>query len=962
MSSTSAPGDDRPPRPTAKFGGDYAPVDVDESLRELDQWICWVYEWNAKREEWVKVPKDPNSERNAKSSDPDTWGTFEEALDYHEREGTGTDGLGIMFSDGPGLAGIDLDGCLHPETQELEPWAKDIIARSDSYTETSPSGLGVHVLLLGIKPGDRCRRKQERTIEELDNYDKEAEVEMYDSGRYFTFTGERLEAMPSGVEQRNSVLSELHEEYVAEGDTSDPPTNTETNTNTPAVDVDLDDSELLEKARNAENGRKFEALFDRGDTSDYARADNNGASEADLALCSMLAFWTGEDRRQIDSLFRQSTLMRKKWDSDRGTQTYGGMTIDKAISGNTEVYDPSKGHSSTRNSQGSPTEEAATDGGSTTAPAAETGDTPWTASIAPKAEMVTNQNSPLTLKEVRSLASLEVQEDHDFMTPDAEGDDPDKLPLWVYESQDGCYEKRGKALIGEEATGNIKHLSTSDQNEIARLVTRQNITDRDKLDAEDEDHLLINLENGVYDFDEDELLDHSSEYNFRRVHPFEYDPDATGKEIEGLLDEVVDGEIHKQTILEFIGYCFEDGYPEGKFMLFHGTGGNGKGIVFDVIQALLGKRNTSSVGLDQMLGDNTYTMAELDGSMVNIDGDIKGTHIDSRELNAIKKSTGRDPMIVQRKFEHPFELRNRAKLMFAANQPPRFDDSTNSVARRLLTIEFPYEFVNDPDPEKNQKQKRPYGELMDELTSDEALSGLFNLAMDAYRDVKERGMEFSIEQTGSNKERFEDYQRTADPIVDFAATCLTNEQGFAVPRDALYAAYTRDCEKKGKYPAQKSVFFRKLRQNTSIEVTDRQPCIELSTGKARPRVCDHLWLTPEGVEYLSEAGKSDTLTVMMKLHTGNADYAEDFLGLSPPAQREVGDNSPVPDDAVGYKADCDRLCHLIRNEGGMDSCDVKPQVGVELDDFSPERVDDVIEYALEHDRLIVTESDRLEVV
>lgn len=98
-------------------------------------------------------------------------------------------------------------------------------------------------------------------------------------------------------------------------------------TETKRSDPPTDDGKLLDLARNARNGAKFAALYDRGDTSGY-----NSQSEADAALCAILAFWTGGDLSRIDALFRLSALFRPdKWDSVRVKgKTYGAATIERA--------------------------------------------------------------------------------------------------------------------------------------------------------------------------------------------------------------------------------------------------------------------------------------------------------------------------------------------------------------------------------------------------------------------------------------------------------------------------------------------------------------------------------------------------------------------------------------------------------------------------------------------------------
>ena len=107
---------------------------------------------------------------------------------------------------------------------------------------------------------------------------------------------------------------------------------------TSAADVDLTDEKLLEKARNAANGEKFERLW-RGDISSY-----ESHSEADMAFCCLLAFWTGGDEKWMDELFRQSELLRPKWDEQHFTNgdTYGEHTVERAINGVSDFYEPSE--------------------------------------------------------------------------------------------------------------------------------------------------------------------------------------------------------------------------------------------------------------------------------------------------------------------------------------------------------------------------------------------------------------------------------------------------------------------------------------------------------------------------------------------------------------------------------------------------------------------------------------------
>lgn len=99
----------------------------------------------------------------------------------------------------------------------------------------------------------------------------------------------------------------------------------------PSRNATLDEEALIQKAMGAKNGRKFAALWS-GDITGY-----HSRSEADLALCSLLSFWTGPDPVRIDRLFRQSGLYPGKW-----TDSYGARTIAKALEGSTKFYQPGK--------------------------------------------------------------------------------------------------------------------------------------------------------------------------------------------------------------------------------------------------------------------------------------------------------------------------------------------------------------------------------------------------------------------------------------------------------------------------------------------------------------------------------------------------------------------------------------------------------------------------------------------
>jgi putative DNA primase/helicase len=300
-----------------------AGIDVNKIPQELkarDQWICYR-QCTGKKGRPTKVPFNARTGEPASVRDPASWSSFETAL----QASGGYDGFGVALSADDPYTGIDLDGCVGPDGV-IQPWAQRIIDRLDSYTEISPSGTGVHILIRGSLPPGRRRlnigaEKQEG--------DKRPGVELYQDRRYLTFTGRHVPGTPETIEDRGAELESLHAELFcpADGQSLDEGGR--------GLPTERDDDILIEKAIAAANGEKFRRLWANG-----VGADDGTPSEADLALCSMLRFWTGADAERMDRLFRQSALYRDKWDEPHSAdgRTYGEMTIQKTLDEGGPVY------------------------------------------------------------------------------------------------------------------------------------------------------------------------------------------------------------------------------------------------------------------------------------------------------------------------------------------------------------------------------------------------------------------------------------------------------------------------------------------------------------------------------------------------------------------------------------------------------------------------------------------------
>lgn len=282
---------------------------IPAAMREAARWVVWQYEVrDGKR---TKVPHTPGKGQ-AKSTDPATWVTFEEACQAEEFYS------GIGFVLGDGWLGLDADHVRDPDTGEWLPGILDEIKSVQSYAELSPSKTGAHVITFGTKPGDRSRAAGEVW-------------EMYDRGRFFTVTGDHIPGTPLDV--REPAPGSLEAIYEKIGRTKEMQQAPRAKTPTPRSTAapDLTDAEIIEKCQSAANAAKFNALW-RGDTSGYG-----SHSEADLALCSILAFYS-QDPAQLERLVRQSGLYREKWDRT----DYVTRTISKALEHVGETWSPGR--------------------------------------------------------------------------------------------------------------------------------------------------------------------------------------------------------------------------------------------------------------------------------------------------------------------------------------------------------------------------------------------------------------------------------------------------------------------------------------------------------------------------------------------------------------------------------------------------------------------------------------------
>lgn len=237
---------------------------IPAELQELPQWVGAGDN---------KIPVDPKTGKTASVDDPNTWGTFEQACKC------GLPHIGFVFTESDPFVFIDLDTGKKPELAKLHA---EIVEEADSYTETSKSGTGSHIVVRGkMESGLRA--------------DSQA-IEIYPHGRYMLATGWLYHGteIKEAQELLDYLAAQIEKGRIEVGDLV-------------SEESELSDEQVWERAANAENGDKFQALFN-GTWQDYDEYTNDH-SRADLALATFLDFYT-RDADQVLRIFKMSKLYR----------------------------------------------------------------------------------------------------------------------------------------------------------------------------------------------------------------------------------------------------------------------------------------------------------------------------------------------------------------------------------------------------------------------------------------------------------------------------------------------------------------------------------------------------------------------------------------------------------------------------------------------------------------------------
>ena len=681
-------------------------------LREMDQWVV--------RDE-RKIPIDPKTGTPASSTDPATWDSYENAIRAYQ---TGRyAGIGFVFTEDDPYVGVDYDHVR--ENGEWEAGYLEEILSFGSYAEVSPSGTGAHVITKGKIPGDRHRSGPR---------------EMYERGRYFTFTGNLIEGACPEIRQAQEAINTVYQIIDPSREERPSPPVQQERTTTP-------DYEIIRKAEAARNGEKFRHLM-RGDWSGY-----QSQSEADSALCCILAFYT-RDIPQIDRIFRMSGLDRPKWIRKDGPMTYGERTIQNALS---TVKEQSSRSKCKNFRQPVTTQPEKAEGKTSSEPS--------------PSSFIDENGRPNYIRIGRYL-----QEKYHTVTHER--------TTYLYDINTGLYcrdngEIESETQIILEECGYCGSL-TRVKNEIRSYVRDHTILKEYPFN----NYQGIPVKNGVlkinFDTEEIEILPYAPAMFFTYKLPVNYDPEADPQKIDAVLREWVEPEdvdtlyqIPAQTILHQWGRD----KPYKKCYLLQGDGNAGKTTYIELLHSTFGERNCACVALQRM-GQDRFFMAPLEGKLFNLYDELEDMPVHNTQ--SLKELTGGFYHSIERKGRDSYEGRIFAVHVFSCNKPPNVDERyQNDTAfwERWEYVTFPRIFPKDPT--FNERYYTP-----------ENISGFFNAVLKTVIGIRKRGALLTESPAFQTRHR---WNHNSDPLYRFLEDNLEKDQSGAIPKEVLHAAYLSFC-------------------------------------------------------------------------------------------------------------------------------------------------------------------------
>lgn len=379
-----------------------------------------------------------------------------------------------------------------------------------------------------------------------------------------------------------------------------------------------------------------------------------------------------------------------------------------------------------------------------------------------------------------------------------------------------CYQYRDGVYV--EASSHVRN-TIKDMIVVDTLITQNRIMECFRLICDDvrlqrttaelnHDKNLINFQNGVWDIERGELLPHDSKYlqTLQIPHPVgEYKPFTETR----LYDFFKKTNLPKEDIkmlLKYMAYCLTLDYGLKTFMILCGQSNTGKSVLIRFFENLVGRQNVSSLSMHEL--NMRFYPSQLYNRLLNSCADNSSLPLSS--IENLKKITGGDQIMHEKKGKEPFFFVPFCKLIFSFNQLPlQLEEKSNAFYKRMRILFMNTElFLNN--------------DYVNDLCSEEGVSEIIPYLLHLL-PVKD------IPRTSTSDKYVEALRQDSDSIHAFIAKQCELGPGLSVEKNALYEAYCRFCVDTGRENSKKHSFMRNIRSQGFKESRD---------GKSR----EYLWL------------------------------------------------------------------------------------------------------------------------
>jgi P4 family phage/plasmid primase-like protien len=368
--------------------------------------------------------------------------------------------------------------------------------------------------------------------------------------------------------------------------------------------------------------------------------------------------------------------------------------------------------------------------------------------------------------------------------------------IFRYNSKAGIYEEVFDIIIGQKIAEKLgKHYSRNREQETISYIKRKTVKEVPPLTEE-----LIAVKNGILNIYTKELKPFSPDFIVFNAFSETYNPEIDCPENKKFMSQV----LHEKDILmlqEFLGHCLEQTCQYDKALMLIGATSTGKTTFLEVWKAFLGKKNIAAISLQELATDK-YALADLYAKVANIYDDLP--NIALKDISIFLQLVTGATLSAQHKYKDRFNFENRAKLVFATNEPPKPPEDADAYFRRWLMGTFPFQFTNDSVPKKDPN-------IIKKLITEDELTGLLNWALEGLERLTKRG-DFTASKT--IEEAREQYMLMCDPLAAFVSRRLTlisfNDKVKEIDKEETYLKFLEFCRQSNLPPVSKWILSSRL--------------------------------------------------------------------------------------------------------------------------------------------------------